>query len=664
MQRRLTIEELLGESGWLRTLAGHLVADASRADDLVQDTWLAALRRPPDATTPARPWLARVLRNRATNARRAEERRTRHEHSVAERSQPETPASAAEQAEAQRMLAEEIVRLSEESRTVVVLRYFRGLDSAAIARELGVPAGTVRWRLSKALEELRAALDRRSGGERRAWAVLLARVAPPAEPAVPWIGAGAVLVGTIATLTVLAVLALGPWRSHGRAAGGEPLSTSSTPVAGTTNVHEAQAQMPTEAAESREASAAPDAAATTGSPLARARISGWIRVEGAAPKVPVLLSLHRPVGGRATSAGSAEAQPGRARKIPSLVVAIEAGGAFRIDGLEEGYTGRLSARGFVFLDGSDSILVMAPSENLLLELRPQPSLRGSLLRPDGSPASESSEGRYVITSGVPESDGSFCSFGGMGVKSDGTFVHTLEHDEGATARAFLAFEPDDGYLVFEVPPFDLAAGIDVGNLQLEPTRTLVVRVLDAEGAPVSRAEARVAGPIPYSRPTEPTNEHGVTRMAFAPARAFELRVDALRFGTVRVPVTTEEEVAIVLPRAASLEVVVQGAPASAEFRLIASGLARGNPSGGDPRHDWMEANLRIGLGGSSLSFPMQDLEGRALFGLTANGRAWIEPIEPGVTVSVELQDSAQRPLAVKTTVLAEHEWQTLEFDLP
>ncbi|MEQ1893467.1 MAG: RNA polymerase sigma factor [Planctomycetota bacterium] len=660
MQRHSTVEELLNDSGWLRALAGHLVADAGRAEDLVQDTWLAALRRPPAPTTPGRPWLARVLRNRATNDRRAAERRAQHEGALEARPESESPARAAEQAEAQRLLAEEIVRLPEELRTVVVLRYFRGLDSVTIARELAIPAGTVRWRLARALDELRAALDRRSGGERRAWAVLLARVAPPAEPVVPWIGAGAVLVGTIATLTVLAVLA---WRPHGRAAGGEPLSTSSTPVAGATDVHEAQPQMPTKAVESREASAAPDAAATTESPLARARISGWIRVEGAAPKVPVRLSLHRPVGGRATSTGSAEAQPGRTRKIPSLVVAIEAGGAFRIDGLEEGYTGRLSAEGFVFRDGSDSILVTAPSEDLLLELRPQPSLRGSLLRPDGSPASAFSEGRYAIMYGEPEADGSFFSFGWMGIESDGTFVHTLEHDEGAPAHAFLTFEGNEGYLVFEVPPFDLEAGIDVGSLQLEPTRALVVRVLDTEGAPVSGAVARVASPIVFSHPTEPTDEHGTTRMVFAPARPFELRVDALRFASVRVPVASEEGLTVVMPRTASLEVVVQGAPASAQLRLVATGLARENPSRGGPRYEWLELELRNDLVDDRLSFPLNDREGRVLFALNGDGRAWIEPIEPGVTVSVELQDSAQRPLAVRTTVLAEHEWQTLEFDL-
>jgi hypothetical protein len=74
------------------------------------------------------------------------------------------------------LLVEAVAALAEPARTIVVLRWFRGLDSAEIARELAMPAGTVRWRLKRALEELRADLDRRAGG-REAWVGLLAPLA-------------------------------------------------------------------------------------------------------------------------------------------------------------------------------------------------------------------------------------------------------------------------------------------------------------------------------------------------------------------------------------------------------------------------------------------------------------------------------------------------------
>ena len=40
-----TPEEMLEHSGWVRALARALVRDAATADDIAQETWLAALRR-------------------------------------------------------------------------------------------------------------------------------------------------------------------------------------------------------------------------------------------------------------------------------------------------------------------------------------------------------------------------------------------------------------------------------------------------------------------------------------------------------------------------------------------------------------------------------------------------------------------------------------------
>jgi len=41
------IERLLEHREWLRDLSRRLVADANLADDFVQQTWLAAVERPP-----------------------------------------------------------------------------------------------------------------------------------------------------------------------------------------------------------------------------------------------------------------------------------------------------------------------------------------------------------------------------------------------------------------------------------------------------------------------------------------------------------------------------------------------------------------------------------------------------------------------------------------
>src|SRR5262247_545085 len=76
---RVSVEELLGQSVWLRRLAGTLVAGEAAAEDLVQEIWLAALRHPPAGDRPLRPWLARVARNLASRFRRSEARRRAHE---------------------------------------------------------------------------------------------------------------------------------------------------------------------------------------------------------------------------------------------------------------------------------------------------------------------------------------------------------------------------------------------------------------------------------------------------------------------------------------------------------------------------------------------------------------------------------------------------------
>ncbi|HEX6883387.1 MAG TPA: sigma factor [Planctomycetota bacterium] len=76
------LHALLMHDQALRGLARGLLADAHAAEDLAQDTWLAALSRGADPETP-RAWLASVARNLAAKLRRGEERRVRRERDSA-----------------------------------------------------------------------------------------------------------------------------------------------------------------------------------------------------------------------------------------------------------------------------------------------------------------------------------------------------------------------------------------------------------------------------------------------------------------------------------------------------------------------------------------------------------------------------------------------------
>jgi RNA polymerase sigma factor (sigma-70 family) len=167
------VDELLAHAGWLGQLARQL-ARGDVADDMMQETWVAALRRPPDEGRPPRPWLARVLFNFVRQHGRGETRRSRREDEARAAATTTTEATddVYQRLEQQRALAGRVMALDEEERRVVLLRFYDGRTSAEIARMLGVPAGTVRWRLKTALDRLRADLDR--GPERDRWRAILA----------------------------------------------------------------------------------------------------------------------------------------------------------------------------------------------------------------------------------------------------------------------------------------------------------------------------------------------------------------------------------------------------------------------------------------------------------------------------------------------------------
>jgi RNA polymerase sigma-70 factor (ECF subfamily) len=194
-----SLESLLAERAWLQALARRLVRDESAADDLAQETWLAALRRAPARSTSARAWLAAVLRNALRDRRRAETSRARREFAVARPEANDEPDVVA-RADAHLRLAQAVHDLDEPYRTTVLLRYFDGLEIAEIAARLGTSEDAVRMRLRRAIAQLRGELGE---DDRRAWAVLLL-ACRPARTA----GATAAIGGALVMKKVLAVAAV------------------------------------------------------------------------------------------------------------------------------------------------------------------------------------------------------------------------------------------------------------------------------------------------------------------------------------------------------------------------------------------------------------------------------------------------------------------------
>ena len=218
---QLPPEALLEHAAWLRRLAEGLVRGEGDAEDLVQETWLAALRSPPRAEGPARGWLGEVLRNARRMRARAQGRRARREAELGSLTEPAAPSPELLMArlEVQRRLASRVAALAEPQRSTILLRYFEGLSAAEIARRQGVPAGTVRWRLKTGLDRLRAALDGEDGGDRGQWTALLAPLGGGQRAArwTAWKGilimSNATKVGAGVAALALVVAAVG-WRSR------------------------------------------------------------------------------------------------------------------------------------------------------------------------------------------------------------------------------------------------------------------------------------------------------------------------------------------------------------------------------------------------------------------------------------------------------------------
>ena len=177
---------LLAQSDWLRSLALSLVQDGGNAQELAQDTLTQAWITPPRGAgeeRALRAWLAQVARNLARSSFRDRLRRKRREQQVSRPEAQEPNEDPVELAENSRILLEEVMALSEPSRSAVLLHYFEGQDSRVIAEQTGTSPAAVRKRLWRAREALRVALDQRHGGKREAWlpGLLLGAKTPPKE---------------------------------------------------------------------------------------------------------------------------------------------------------------------------------------------------------------------------------------------------------------------------------------------------------------------------------------------------------------------------------------------------------------------------------------------------------------------------------------------------
>ena len=147
----------------LLLIAGHLVRDGALAEDLLQTTFLEAMRcaRHYDARLPLLPWLSRILTNQARKLQRS--RRRAPDPARLRGEGAEDPFAAVHGREVTAAVQQALGQLPLGYRQVLTLRLVHELPPSAIAHALGCPPETVKTRLKRGMALLRRHLPKGLG---------------------------------------------------------------------------------------------------------------------------------------------------------------------------------------------------------------------------------------------------------------------------------------------------------------------------------------------------------------------------------------------------------------------------------------------------------------------------------------------------------------------
>jgi RNA polymerase sigma-70 factor (ECF subfamily) len=138
--------------------AGLILHDRDRAEDAAQDALIRAWQALPTLRDASRfdPWLTRMLVRACQDHLRKARHSIRDEELLAEHGAGvvDTASELADRDEIDRGLR----RLRSEQRIPIVLRYYGGLSDREVAEATGLPIGTVKSRIMRGLDAMRAAL--------------------------------------------------------------------------------------------------------------------------------------------------------------------------------------------------------------------------------------------------------------------------------------------------------------------------------------------------------------------------------------------------------------------------------------------------------------------------------------------------------------------------
>ncbi len=149
-------ERLRGSHRLVYQIAFGVLANAADAEEVTQDAFLCAYRKLGSLRDPGkfRAWVARMSWRLALNRQRASARALRRDTAWFESAAPSHTGNLSMTGEFNARLRQEIDRLPEKLRSVLLLTAMEGLETREVAEILEVPEGTVRSRLHLARKEL------------------------------------------------------------------------------------------------------------------------------------------------------------------------------------------------------------------------------------------------------------------------------------------------------------------------------------------------------------------------------------------------------------------------------------------------------------------------------------------------------------------------------
>jgi len=146
-------------------LANAILGNPAEAEDAVQDAFVTAWRKwdslRDDAKADA--WFTRIVVNTCRDRLRRRARRRTDDISLhGSMATPDPSASVDDHV----LLEQALSHLDADDQILIVLRYDHDLMLDDIARLIDIPTGTVKWRLNRAHQRLRSALERAGGRSR------------------------------------------------------------------------------------------------------------------------------------------------------------------------------------------------------------------------------------------------------------------------------------------------------------------------------------------------------------------------------------------------------------------------------------------------------------------------------------------------------------------